>query len=433
MNNKKTGYQEAVRYLYSLQKYGIKFGLSKTSNLLRTLGNPHKGQKYIHIGGTNGKGSVAAFIASILEETGLKVGLYTSPHLVRFTERFRINRVEITREKAAELIEELRNASAHEEPPTFFEATTAMALAYFARENTDIAIMEVGMGGRLDATNVITPLVSVITNISKEHEFFLGSRLLDIAGEKGGIIKERVDVVTGATQLSVIRLFESICKAKTAPMWRLGKDIRYRTTGSGLHYSGLNRQFNGLRLGLKGKFQSRNGALALAAIERLEQKGYEVTSQNIREGLEKSIWPGRMQVVANNPTIILDGAHNPSAMKALADSIKAGLRFRQIILVIGVMEDKEIGQILRRIVPISDYIIYTRPVYYRAASPETIMAEGARLGKPGEIVPLLTEAIEKAREIADPRDLIVICGSLFTVGEAMTYFDPETYRPDGLD
>lgn len=433
MNGKKTGYQEAVRYLYSLQKYGIKFGLSKTSNLLRTLGNPHKGQKYIHIGGTNGKGSVAAFIASILEETGLRVGLYTSPHLVRFTERFRINRVEITREKAADLIEELRDASAHEEPPTFFEATTAMALAYFARENTDIAIMEVGMGGRLDATNVITPLVSVITNISKEHEFFLGSRLLDIAGEKGGIIKERIDVITGATQLSVIHLFESICKAKTAPMWRLGKDFRYRTTGSGLHYSGLNRQFNGLRLGLKGKFQSRNGALALAVIERLEEKGYKVSSQNIREGLEKSIWPGRMQVVAKNPTIILDGAHNPSAMKALADSIKAGLKFRQMILVIGVMEDKEIGQILRRIVPLSDYIIYTRPVYYRAASPETIMAEGARLGKPGEIVPLLTEAIKKAREIADPRDLIVICGSLFTVGEAMTYFDPETYRPDGLD
>ena len=433
MNSKKTGYQEAIRYLYSLQKYGIKFGLSKTSNLLRSLGNPHKGQKYIHIGGTNGKGSVAAFIASILEEAGLRVGLYTSPHLVRFTERFRINRVEITREKAADLIEELRDASVHEEPPTFFEATTAMALAYFARENTDIAIMEVGMGGRLDATNVITPLVSVITNISKEHEFFLGSRLLDIAGEKGGIIKDGIDVVTGATQLNVIRLFESICEAKIAPMWRLGKDIRYRTTGSGLHYSGLNRQFNGLRLGLKGKFQSRNGALALAAIELLEKTGIEVSSRNIREGLKKSIWPGRMQLVAKNPTIILDGAHNPSAMKALADSIKAGLKFRQMILVIGVMEDKEIGQILRRIVPLSDYIIYTRPVYYRAASPETIMAQGARLGKPGEIVPLLTEAIEKAREIADPRDLIVICGSLFTVGEAMTYFDPVTYRTDDMD
>jgi dihydrofolate synthase/folylpolyglutamate synthase len=433
MNSKGKGYEEAVSYLYSLQKFGIKFGLSKTSNLLKTLGNPHKGQKYIHIAGTNGKGSVAAFIASILKETGLRVGLYTSPHLVRFTERFRINHKEITREKAADLIEELRNAFASEEPPTFFEATTAMALAYFALENTDISIMEAGMGGRLDATNVITPLVSVITNISMEHQFFLGSRLLDIAGEKAGIIKQEVDVVTGVTQQSVIRLFESICADKKSRMWRLGKDIRCRTSASGLHYSGINRRLNGLKLGLMGRFQSRNGALALAVIERLEEKGFKVSPQDIREGLKKSIWPGRMQVVAKNPTIILDGAHNPIAMRALAASIKTGFRFRRMILVIGVMEDKEIGQILRRIVPLSDYVIYTRPVYYRAARPEILLDKGARLGKPGEIVPFLTEALEKAKDMANPLDLIVITGSLFTVGEAMTYFDPETYRPDEFD
>ena len=433
MNRKEKRYQEAVSNLYSLQKFGIKFGLSKTSNLLKALGNPHKGRKYIHIGGTNGKGSVAAFIASILKEAGLRVGLYTSPHLVRFTERFRINYVEITREGATDLINELRDAFVSEEPPTFFEATTAMALAYFARENTDISIMEVGMGGRLDATNVITPLVSVITNISMEHQFYLGSRLLDIAGEKGGIIKKGVDIVTGVNQQSVIRLFESICEDKKSRMWRLGKDIRCRTSASGLHYSGINRKLNGLKLGLMGRFQSRNAALALAAIERLEEKGLNISPQDIREGLKKSIWPGRMQVVAKNPTIILDGAHNPIAMRALAESIKMGFRFRRMILVIGVMEDKEIGQILRRIVPLSDYVIYTRPVYYRAARPEILMDKGARLGKPGEIVPLLTEAIEKAKDMADPQDLIVITGSLFTVGEAMTHFDPETYRPDDLD
>jgi dihydrofolate synthase/folylpolyglutamate synthase len=207
MSRDEVDYREAVDYLYGLQKFGIKFGLSKTSNLLKTLGNPHQGNNYVHIAGTNGKGSVAAFIAS----AGFKVGLYTSPHLVRFTERFRIDNTEISQEKAAALIEELKHAIRHEEPPTFFEATTAMALTFFARENTDIAIMEVGMGGRLDATNVISPLVSVITNISMEHQFFLGSRLLDIAGEKGGIIKEGVDVVTGVTQPGVIRLFESIC------------------------------------------------------------------------------------------------------------------------------------------------------------------------------------------------------------------------------
>lgn len=418
--------------MYGLQKYGIKFGLSKTSRLLKAFGDPHLGQKYVHVAGTNGKGSVASFLASILKQAGFKVGLYSSPHLVRFTERFRICDEEITQEKAGNLINELREAFAPDEPPTFFEATTAMALVYFARENTDIAIMEVGMGGRLDATNVISPLVSVITNISLEHQFFLGSRLLDIASEKAGIIKKDVDVITGATQPSVIALFKSLAKEKSAPLWRVGKDVRYRTTGSGLHYFGLNRRINGLHPGLKGKYQFRNVALALAALERLEEKGFDISSSDIREGLEKTVWPGRMHVIGREPTIILDGAHNPAAIRALADSIRSDFKYRRVILVIGVMEDKDIGQLLRGIVPLSDYVIYTMPVYFRASRPEVLMAEAAPLGKPGEIAPQLRGALDRAKEMANPGDLIVVSGSLFTVGEAMTYFDPETYRPDDL-
>jgi len=432
MNKKRTSYEEAVSYLYSLQKYGIKFGLSKTANLLKRLGNPHKGQNYIHIAGTNGKGSVASFIGSILKEAGLRVGFYSSPHLVRFTERFKINDQEITQEKAEPLIRELTETFAPGEPPTFFEATTALAITYFARENTDIAIMEVGMGGRLDATNVITPLISVITNISLEHQFFLGPRLLDIAREKAGIIKDGIDLVTGATQPSVIGLFESIAKEKNAPFWRVGKDARYRTTGSGFHYYGMKLQLNGLRLGLKGDFQARNAALALTVIERLEGKGSKISSQDIRNGLGSNVWPGRMQVIAENPTIILDGAHNPSATRALARAIASGFKYRRLILVIGVMEDKDIGHLLQGIVPISDYVIYTRPVYSRAANPEILEAEAAFLKKPGEVVQRLTEALDRARAMADPQDLIIVSGSLFTVGEAMTYFDPETYRTDGI-
>ncbi|MDY6971898.1 MAG: folylpolyglutamate synthase/dihydrofolate synthase family protein [Thermodesulfobacteriota bacterium] len=432
MNNDKAHYKEAISYLYGLQKYGIKFGLSKTSRLLKAFGDPHLGQKYVHVAGTNGKGSVASFLASILKQAGFKVGLYSSPHLVRFTERFRICDEEITQEKAGNLINELREAFAPDEPPTFFEATTAMALVYFARENTDIAIMEVGMGGRLDATNVISPLVSVITNISLEHQFFLGSRLLDIASEKAGIIKKDVDVITGATQPSVIALFKSLAKEKSAPLWRVGKDVRYRTTGSGLHYFGLNRRINGLHPGLKGKYQFRNVALALAALERLEEKGFDISSSDIREGLEKTVWPGRMHVIGREPTIILDGAHNPAAIRALADSIRSDFKYRRVILVIGVMEDKDIGQLLRGIVPLSDYVIYTMPVYFRASRPEVLMAEAAPLGKPGEIAPQLRGALDRAKEMANPGDLIVVSGSLFTVGEAMTYFDPETYRPDDL-
>ncbi len=427
-----THYHDAIRYLYSLQKFGIKFGLSKTSNLLKALGNPHESQKYVHIAGTNGKGSVAAFIASILKEAGLKVGLYSSPHLVRFTERFKINDIEISHEKVAMLVKELRQAGVPEEPPTFFEATTAMAIVYFARENTDINIMEVGMGGRLDATNVITPLVSVVTNISMEHQFFLGSRLLDIAHEKAGIIKEGIDVVTGVTQPAVIDFFKSICERKSCPLWRIGEDIFYRNTGLGLYYRSTRRRLHGLRLSLKGRFQLRNAALALAVIDLLEEKGFQVSSEHIRRGLNNTVWPGRMQVVGKDPAVLLDGAHNPAATRALADSIKAGFKYKRLILVIGVMEDKEIGPLLRGIVPISDYVIYTRPVYSRAARPEILVAEAARFGKPGELVPFLTAALERARGIANAQDLIVVCGSLFTVAEAMTYLDPETYKVDDL-
>ena len=432
MKKRKASYREAVRYLYSLQKYGIKFGLSKTSNLLKVFGNPHKGQKYVHFAGTNGKGSVAAFVASILKETGLKVGLYSSPHLVRFTERFRINNKEIAHEKAAALIEELRDAFVPKEPPTFFEATTAMALVYFARENTDIAIMEAGMGGRLDATNVITPLVSVITNISMEHQFFLGSRLLDIAGEKAGIIKKNIDVVTGATQPAVINLFKSIAKKKSAPLWRVGKEVRYRTLGDRFHYYGLKHRFNNLHLGLRGKFQFRNAALALTVVELLEEKGFRISSEDMREGLSNTAWPGRMQIVTRNPTIMLDGAHNPAATRALAKSIKAGFKYKRLILVIGVMEDKDIGQLLRGIMPISDYVIYTRPVYSRAANPDVLMDEATSLQKPGEVIHILTRAVDRARQIANPKDLIVICGSLFTVGEAMRYLIPDSYGQEDL-
>jgi len=425
-------YKEEVQTLFRLQKYGIKFGLSKTENLLKAFGNPHKGQNYIHIAGSNGKGSVGAFLAAILQEAGYRVGFYTSPHLVRFTERFKINGREMPRDTAAGLIKELKEAFALEEPPTFFEATTAMALIYFAREGTDLAIMEVGMGGRLDATNVISPLVSVITNISMEHEAFLGDRLLDIAKEKGGVIKEGIDVITGARQPEVVALFERLAAEKKAPLWRIGRDIRYRTTASGLHYYGLNERHKGLKLGLMGRFQARNGAIALGVTEILKEKGLPVSSGHIRKGLEECTWPGRLQLVAKSPLIILDGAHNPAAMRALARSITQGFTYRRLILVIGIMEDKDIGQVLRAILPWTDYVIYTRPVYPRAADPQRLKAAAGDQEKTGEVVSHLFQALDRARGVAGPEDLILVTGSLFTVGESMTYFYPEKYRPEDL-
>ncbi|MEJ2726663.1 MAG: Mur ligase family protein [Deltaproteobacteria bacterium] len=308
-------YEDALTALYSLQKYGIKFGLSKTTNLLKAFNNPHAGRTYIHIAGTNGKGSTAALLEAILMRAGLKVGFYSSPHLVRFTERFRINGKEIRPEIAAALAGEVMAAIDPTSLPTFFEVVTVMALLYFAREETDIAIMEVGMGGRLDATNVIKPTVTVITN-------FLGRRLIDIAGEKAGIIKPGVDLVTGATQPSVINLLRAICEEKRAPFWRIGRDIRYTSEGLRLNYHGLHKRYRALEVGLLGRYQARNAALALAAVELLEKEGFPTTEREIREGLKHPQWPGRMHVVARDPLVVLDGAHNPTAVRHLADSLK---------------------------------------------------------------------------------------------------------------
>jgi dihydrofolate synthase/folylpolyglutamate synthase len=428
----KISYEDAIHALYSLQKYGIKFGLSTTSHLLKTFGNPHVGRTYVHIAGTNGKGSVAAMVEAILLEAGLRVGFYSSPHLVRFTERFRINGKEIRPEKAAAVAGEVMGAIDQKSPPTFFEVVTVMALMVFAREETDIAIMEVGMGGRLDATNVITPTVTVITNIALEHQFFLGRRLIDIAREKGGIIKPGVDLVTGATQPPVVERLEVICEEKHAPFWRLGRDIRYRTKGLMLDYYGFDKRYKALEVGLLGRHQHRNAALALAVIELLERKGFSFTEKAIRQGLQHPHWPGRMHVVAKDPLVMLDGAHNPAAVRHLADSVMRHFPHRRLIVVLGVMGDKDIGKIVQSIVPIADHVIYTRPEYHRAADPEVLMAKAAPWRKSGEVQPSVARALHKAKKMADPEDMILVTGSLFTVGEALSIVDPETYRPDGV-
>ena len=425
-------YREALHYLLGLEKYGGTFGLSKTVNLMTAFGNPHRDREYIHIAGSNGKGSVAAMLESILMRAGLKVGFYSSPHLVRFTERYRINGKEIPGKTLAGITAELQNNMDPTEPLTFFEAATAIGLVHFARENTDIAIMEVGMGGRLDATNVIRPVVSLITNISLDHQAFLGKRLLDIAGEKAGIIKRGVDLVTAATQPSVIRLIRSVCEGQRAPFRRVGKDVRYRTIRSTLNYYGLSRTIRGLKPGLQGRFQYRNAALALAATEILERKGYAISSRDIREGLADTFWPGRVHILSRDPMIVLDGAHNPAGAGELAETIKRDFTFERLILVLGVMEDKDIRSILRRLVPLADHVIYGKPAYDRSADPKILMREAAPLGKPGEVVPILADAVKRAKALATERDMILITGSLFTVGEVLPLFDAKKYRPDDL-
>ena len=425
-------YKQALNYLYGLQKYGVKFGLSKTSNIMKKMGNPHKGQKYIHIAGTNGKGSVSAMIESVLMKSGLKVGFYSSPHLVRFTERFRINRKEISKKKVVELTEEIKSIINPAEPPTYFEATTAMALAYFARENTDIAIMEVGMGGRLDATNIIRPLVSAITNISMEHQAFLGNTLIEIAGEKAGIIKKGVNTIASATQPGVSNLFREVCEERKAPFFQVGKDVRYRNSGTGFNYYGLNRKISNINLTLKGEFQHRNTALAIGILELLEKKGYKLKDQDIKSGVEETTWTGRIQVLSEKPLIVVDGAHNPGAARVLVDAVKNDFDYKRLILILGVMADKDINSIVKEIAGMADQVICSSPEYFRSAIPEELHKIVSHYNKKTEMIKTLPEAIKKAKGIAKPDDMILITGSLFTVGEALTAIDPVRYKSDGI-
>ncbi|MFP4630423.1 MAG: bifunctional folylpolyglutamate synthase/dihydrofolate synthase [Desulfohalobiaceae bacterium] len=414
-------YLQELDYLYNLQKYGIKFGLSQTSNLLQGLGNPHRNRNYIHIAGTNGKGSVASFLNSILQQAGYKTGLYTSPHLVSFRERMQINSRYIPEQRVVELSRRVRAVQDSQEPPTFFEAVTAMALSYFAQEDTDLDIIEVGMGGRLDATNLIQPLLSMITNISLEHREFLGNTLHQVAGEKAGIIKPRTPLLSAAKQPGVRQMFARTAQEKHSPFYQLSLDFRVRRSKTGFTYFGLQQKLKGLRTNLIGEHQMQNAALALAACELLLQRGWNIDPQHMRQGLQQAHWPGRMHLLQDRPKIMLDGAHNPAAIKILANSLNPGLEYQRLVLVLGMMADKDIEKMLAQILPKADYAIFTRPVYERALDPEELHSRAKPWKVRGHAEPSLPQALDQARSLAGPEDMVLVCGSLFTVGEALEH------------
>ncbi|MHC1727375.1 MAG: folylpolyglutamate synthase/dihydrofolate synthase family protein [Syntrophobacteraceae bacterium] len=345
-----SGYQESLNYLYGLQKYGIKFGLNSTEKLLERVGNPHRKLCCVHLAGTNGKGSTAAILSRLLWEHGLKTGLYTSPHLVRFTERFRINDQEVSAERILSVFEELRVTLDESQLPTFFEMVTAMAFLYFAEEETDVVVAETGMGGRLDATNVITPEISVITSVASDHQEFLGQTLASIAREKAGIIKQGVPVVTGALQPVVQGVLKTACLDRAARLYRYKSDFRVRRNLDGsFKYKGLNRQWPSLSINLRGPHQVNNAALALAALELLEQKGLvDLDQQKVERAIQDVRWPARLEILGMNPLIVLDGAHNPQGAESLRDALKESFTYRKLHLVLGIMADKDIRGILRK-------------------------------------------------------------------------------------
>lgn len=417
-------YQSSINYLYGLQKYGIKFGLNSTENILARIGNPHHQLRCIHVGGTNGKGSTSAILSSILRHHGFRVGLYTSPHLVRFTERFRINDQEASPENILEVFEQIRGVLDESEPPTFFEVVTAIAFKYFAQEEVDIAVIEVGMGGRLDATNVIYPEVSVITNVAYDHQEFLGSTLASIAREKAGIIKDNVPVVTGARQPVVQGILKATCFKRRSQLFFLGTDFRVRrNTNGSFQYNGLRRFWPALDLNLRGPHQLQNAALALATLEVLEKKGrISLDSLAVQSGLERVQWPARLEVLEEKPLIVLDGAHNAHGAEALRDALRKSFQYDRLHLVLGIMADKDIEGILRRLVPLADTVIFTKPRYSRAASAERLREMARIESQKCFIIPDAGSAIQQARALAGPEDLICIAGSLYFAGEVKEIF-----------
>ncbi len=414
-----TDLTEALAWVYDLQKFGIKFGLSSTARLLARLGNPQERCRYVHVAGTNGKGSVAAMLSRILTLAGYPVGFYSSPHLIHFHERFRFRDADIDDAAVLNLINRVKAVVDPVEPPTFFEFVTAMAFLYYAEREADPVILETGMGGRLDATNIIEPLLCIITNIALDHREFLGTSLAAIAAEKAGIIKPGVPVVTGVAQRTALVPIRAAAEALGCRLWRRGPDFRTRGQGRGqFRYEGLETTLTGLRTNLLGRHQFQNAALALAAVELLQQQGFHLPEAVIRQGLGEVRWPGRLELAAQQPRLILDGAHNPAAAATLAQALRRDLTYRRLILVLGIMADKDIKGILRRLLPLADVAIFSRPRYDRAADPEVLQTAAAYL--PGEtyIHGDLAAAIQQARGLAEEDDLIVVTGSLFTIGEA---------------
>ncbi|MBS3111407.1 bifunctional folylpolyglutamate synthase/dihydrofolate synthase [Candidatus Woesearchaeota archaeon] len=391
--------------LYTKQAGPFRLNLSRIRKLAAKLGNPEKNLKAIHVAGSNGKGSTCAFLFSVLREAGYRVGLYTSPHLRHFNERIRVDDAFISDGDIVRLYKGMKGMMGGDE--TFFEITTMMALLYFAEKSVDIAVVEVGLGGRLDATNIVTPLVSAITNISIEHTGFLGDTIGQIAKEKAGIIKKGVPVVTSATG-TALSAIKKVAGRKHAPVHA---PLPWRKAAQGVSIG----QYRNLVLGLKGDHQAGNAAVAVRVISLLQSgSSVAIPGRAVRAGLKNACWPGRLEFVGKS--ILIDCAHNRAGMDVLEKELRK-IR-RKKVMVIGILEDKDVGNMMATAGRNARLLILTTPNSGRAVPPEEL-AQYAR--KPCLIVPDPQDALREARRLAKKGELIVITGSIYLVGE---YVDP---------
>jgi dihydrofolate synthase/folylpolyglutamate synthase len=402
-------YRHAVEFLYGLRLFGAKFGLENTLKLAALVGNPQNKLRFIHVAGTNGKGSTCAMLESVYRAAGLRVGLFTSPHLVSFRERIQINRELISEADVVRLVEEIKPLLKEfpaDHHPTFFEVVTVMALRYFEEQKCDLVIWETGLGGRLDATNIVTPLASVITNIGLDHEQWLGETLEKIAAEKAGIIKPGVPVLTAATEPKALRVIEEAARVNNAPLVNAGR-------AASLSWAGKMPA-----LPLPGEHQRLNAALALATVEVLQKK-IPVSEKQTRDGLEKVNWPGRMQLVTtpSGQKVLLDGAHNPDGAEALRAALKAGFPESKPAIILGVFRDKDSASMCHSLAPLAGRLLLTPVHSERTEDPARLVSacREANSQVVTEVCASLAEALEKAA--SEP--FVVVAGSLYLVGEAM--------------
>lgn len=414
-------YSEALQYLTSTSWQGSRLGLERTRELLRRLGDPQDKLRFVHIAGTNGKGSTAAMVASVLVSSGYRTGLNTSPSLYRFNERMQVDGAPITDDEVAELTEQLRlAANAMEDTPTEFELVTALSFLYFAHRKCDIVVLEVGMGGRLDSTNVVTSTeVAIITTIGLDHTEMLGDTVEKIAKEKAGIIKPGCAVVVSAQPQSVLDVVAKAAGDAAAPMTVADPAaLRYLqgdVTGQLFDYGAL----KALRLPLVGAHQRINAATALAALETLRAKGWNITEDSIRKGLAETVWPGRFELLSSDPVFIADGGHNPQCAAAVAATLRELYGEKKIIFLMGLLADKDFAGVAGQVAPLAKCFYTVRPDTPRALTAAELRDKlrTAYPDIPAESCGSVAEGIAAVRAAAGANDVICAFGSLYMLGE----------------
>lgn len=426
-------YEEALEFIHGTYRFGSKLGLENIKDLLQRLGNPHERFRAVHVAGTNGKGSVTSMLAHVLHEAGYRVGMFISPYLERFTERIQVDLKEIEPHELARITERVKEkvvemVSEGKNHPTEFEVVTAIGFTYFAERQVDCAVVEVGLGGRLDATNVVNPLVSVITSISYDHMDVLGDTLEKIAAEKAGIIKQGRPVVTYPQHPEVISVIRRVSRERCAPLFEVDEEsievVASQVGRQVFNYSFGGEKFSNVVIRLTGRHQILNAATALTAVAVLRREGIVIPDDAVYRGMERAVWPGRLEVVRRRPYVILDGAHNESGAQVLASAIKEYYDGKPVTLVIGMLKDKDADAIVKHLCPLAESVIVTKPDSPRAMEPDELAIKVRGYCPDVTVESDIEKAVAMGLKRVAEDGVLLFTGSLYLIGKVRGLLRP---------